>query len=47
MSSCTCVPVERLPAPGYLFNSTLLKVTTYPVKRVDGQAFIVSQESLS
>lgn len=28
-------------ATGYLINSTALKVASYPVERVDGQAFIV------
>lgn len=34
---------------GYLLNSTQLKVATYPVELVDGQAFIVivPEESLS
>lgn len=36
-------------ASGYLLNSTQLKVATYPVERVDGQAFIVidSEETAS
>ncbi|RJG08970.1 (2Fe-2S)-binding protein [Pseudomonas cavernicola] len=36
-------------ASGYLLNSTQLKVATYPVELVDGQAFIVTvpEESLS
>ena len=32
---------------GYLLNSTLVKVTHYPVEIIDGQAFIIiSEESV-
>ncbi|MNQ92752.1 Naphthalene 1,2-dioxygenase/salicylate 5-hydroxylase system, ferredoxin component [compost metagenome] len=33
-------------ASGYLLNSTLLKVESYPVHEVDGRVFIVIEESL-